>query len=68
MNVIRIGISLFFVILIAVVVAGWFWAGGQPSPKSEGSRVALVVSGLAGVVGLVMLWRPRPTDTKPGPA
>jgi hypothetical protein len=66
MNAIRIGISLFLVVLIALAVAGWLWAGGLPSPKAEGARVALAGCGLAGVVGLVMVWRRR-TDTNRAP-
>ncbi len=66
MNAIRISISVFLVILIAVAVAGWFWAGGLPSPKAEGARVALTGSGLAGALGLVMVWRRR-TDTTQAP-
>jgi hypothetical protein len=67
MNVVRSVISFFILVLIAVSVAGWIWAGGQPSPRAMmGSRVALAVSAVAGVVGLVAVWRPQHGDTGHG--
>jgi hypothetical protein len=63
MNVVRVVISLFILVLIALSVGGLIWAGDQPSLQSPvGCRVVLTVTGLAGVGGLVVLWRPRPTD------
>ncbi len=63
MNAIRIVISLFILSLLVLSVAGWIWAGGQPTPQAMiGSRVALTVSALAGVVGLVAVWRAKRTD------
>jgi ammonia channel protein AmtB len=58
MNAIRGLISVFILILIALEVAGWVWAGGQPTFQMQaGSRVALTCCALAGVVGLIALWR-----------
>jgi len=49
------------VILIAVSVAGWIWAGShQPASESAASRVVLTLGIAAGVIGLVAIWRARP--------
>lgn len=56
MNLIRSIISVFLMILLALSIAGWIWAGGQPSPKMEGARVALAICGLSSVGCLVLLW------------
>jgi hypothetical protein len=58
MNFVRITISLFIVVLIAVSAVGWIWTGSHQSPSdSEASRVVLTLAALAGVAGLVALWR-----------
>lgn len=56
MNLVRSVISVFLLVLIAVSVAGWIWAGGQPSPQKEGARLVHVLSGLGAVGGLGLLW------------
>ncbi|MCA9125025.1 MAG: hypothetical protein KDB11_32845 [Planctomycetales bacterium] len=56
MNLIRSIISVFMVLLLAVSVAGWVWAGGQPSPKMEGARLVLALCGLTSIGGLGLLW------------
>jgi len=56
MNVIRSVISVFLVILLSLSIAGWIWAGGQPSPKLEGARVVLALCGLLSVGSLALLW------------
>ena len=62
MNLVRSAISLFIVVLIAVSTTGWIWTGShQPAAQSAASRVVLTLCIVAGVVGLVALWRPRPT-------
>jgi hypothetical protein len=68
MNSIRVLMSVFILILITLSVAGWIWAGGQPSPQSMGSRVALTAGALAGVMGLVAIWRAPQTDSESGHA
>jgi hypothetical protein len=61
-NVIRLAISGFIVVLIALSVAGWVWAGShQNAAQSAASRVVLSLCILAGTVGLVALWRTRTT-------
>ena len=60
MNILRIVISLFIFVLIGVSATGWVWAGShQPAAQSAVSRVVLTLCILAGIVGLVALWRPR---------
>lgn len=56
MNVVRSIISLFLLALLAVSVAGWMWAGGQPSPQKEGARFVLAICGLGSVGSLALLW------------
>lgn len=56
MNLIRSIISVFLVILFVLSVAGWIWAGGQPSPKLEGARLVLALCGLSSIGGLALLW------------
>jgi hypothetical protein len=58
MTGIRVAISLFILILLIAVVAGWVWTGShQPPAQSLASRVVLTVAALVGVVGLVKIWR-----------
>lgn len=60
MTVVRLAISVFIVLLIAVSVAGWVWTGGnQPPDQWVASRVVLALSALAGALGLVAIWRPE---------
>jgi hypothetical protein len=58
MNAVRIVISLFILVLILISVVGWVWTGHhQSATQSEASRVVLTLAALAGVAGLVALWR-----------
>ena len=58
MHVVRITISLFILVLIGVSVVGWVWTGHhQSASQSEASRLVLTLAALAGVAGLVALWR-----------
>jgi hypothetical protein len=59
MNLVRSVISVFLLILLAVSVAGWIWAGGQPSPKLEGARFVLALCGLASIGCLGLIWNAR---------
>jgi hypothetical protein len=61
MNIVRIAISLFIVVLIVVSAIGWRWTGThQPASLAAASHVVLGLGVLAGIVGLVTLWRPSP--------
>ena len=62
MNFIRSLISIFMLILLAVSIAGWIWAGGQPSPKQEGARFVLALCGLSSLGGLTLLWKAKQTS------
>jgi hypothetical protein len=62
MNIIRAVISAFLLVLIVIASAGMRWAGSHlPAAQAVASRVVLTLCVLAGVVGLIALWRPRPT-------
>lgn len=62
MNLIRSVMSVFLVILLAVSIAGWIWAGNQPPEKLNitGARIVLTLGGLAGLVCLWLLWNVNP--------
>jgi hypothetical protein len=63
MNVVRVAISLFILMLIGVAATGWIWAGRhQPPAQSIASRVVLTLCILAGIAGLAALWRSRALD------
>lgn len=59
MNLVRSVISVFLIALLLLSVAGWIWAGGQPSPNREGARVVLAICGLSSVGSLGLLWSIR---------
>jgi hypothetical protein len=60
MNIIRLAISSFILIVIALAVAGWFWTGShQAASQSAASRTVLGLCVLAGIAGLAALWRSR---------
>ncbi|HKF66768.1 MAG TPA: hypothetical protein VKB36_09575 [Vicinamibacterales bacterium] len=72
MNTIRIVISLFIAVLIAVSAVGWVWTGAhQPASQAAASHLVLGLGMLAGVVGVVAIWRAQPHEhgkTKAGRA
>jgi hypothetical protein len=60
MNVIRSLISVFIVLLLVSVAAGWGWtADHQSGGLATASNVVLGLSAIAGIVGLIVLWKPR---------
>ena len=62
MNVIRLAISFFIVVVMALAITGWFWTGSHQTPRqSAASRVVLGLCVVAGIVGLRALWRARTT-------
>jgi hypothetical protein len=63
MTAIRVAASAFFVVLIVLSAMGWVWSGShQPAAEALAGRTVLVLGALAGVAGLVALWRwPRRT-------
>ena len=61
-NVVRIAISLFIVVVVALSVTGWIWTGRhQPPAQAAASRTVLGLGVLAGAAGLTALWRAKPT-------
>jgi len=60
---IRLAASLFILVLIGLSALGWVWAGThQPPDQALAGRTVLALGAIAGVVGLVALWRwPRRT-------
>jgi hypothetical protein len=55
---IRVAASIFILILIGLSAMGWVWTGAhQPPAQAFAGRTVLVLSALAGVVGLAALWR-----------
>ncbi|HEY7055074.1 MAG TPA: hypothetical protein VH458_01050 [Vicinamibacterales bacterium] len=59
MNAVRIGITMFILILLAIVTLGWMWtAAHQPPAPRTASHVVLGVSAVAGVLALAKIWRP----------
>jgi hypothetical protein len=57
LNAVRIAISSFIVVLIAVAATGWIWAGTHlPGAQSAASRVVLTLCVAAGIAGLIALW------------
>lgn len=60
MNVIRIAISCFILVVMALSVTGWIWTGAhQTASQSAASRVVLGLCIIAGGIGLNALWRAR---------
>lgn len=59
MNLIRSIISVFLAILVVISIAGWFWTGGQSSPKMGGARLVLALCGLSSLACLWLLWSAR---------
>jgi membrane protein YdbS with pleckstrin-like domain len=61
-NAIRIAASAFIVVLITLTAMGWVWTGThQPPAQAMAARAVLALAALAGVIGLIALWR-RPSD------
>jgi hypothetical protein len=55
---IRLVASAFIIVLIALSAMGWVWTGShQPPAQAAAGRTVLALAALAGVAGLVALWR-----------
>ena len=58
MNAIRIILSLFIAAVIVILALGWGWTSAhQPPAQAVASHVMLGLSMVAGVVGVVAIWR-----------
>jgi len=63
MSVVRVLISLFIAVLITVSAVGWIWTGAhQPAEQAVASRLVLTLGVVAGLAGLLVLWRGRPRE------
>ncbi|HUK36349.1 MAG TPA: hypothetical protein VLV86_20675 [Vicinamibacterales bacterium] len=68
MNAIRIVISLFIAALIVIAALGWRWTSAHQLPaQAAASHLALGLSIVVGLVGLITIWRIRPDGSKRGP-
>ena len=57
---VRVGISIFIVVIIAVLVQGWIWTSThQASSQAIASHLVLTLAIAGSVVGLGALWRRR---------
>jgi hypothetical protein len=64
MNLVRSIISVFLLALLVLSIAGWIWAGGQPSPKLEGARFVLAICGISSVGAVALLWNVKGTAAR----
>jgi membrane protein YdbS with pleckstrin-like domain len=59
MRRVRVLITFFVVLLIALVGLGWMWTGShQPPALRHASHVVLALAACAGIFGLARIWRP----------
>lgn len=67
MNIIRAVMSVFLLVLLGLSIAGWFWAGDQPTRyASVGARIAVVLCGLMAIGGMALIWSiKRPASNGP---
>jgi hypothetical protein len=57
-NAIRVAASAFILVLIVLSAMGWVWTGSnQPPAQALAGRTVLVLGALAGLAGLIALWR-----------
>ncbi len=57
MNLIRSVMSLFLLVVLGLAVAGWIWAGKQPTTYvCTGGRIAVTLCGLVAVGALGLIW------------
>jgi hypothetical protein len=56
--VIRAAMSAFILVLFVIAALGWNWTAAHQTPgQALASRAVLGLSVVAGLVGLVVLWR-----------
>ena len=56
--VIRAAMSAFILVLFVIAGMGWTWASAHQTPSQAlASHAVLLLSAVAGVIGLVALWR-----------
>jgi hypothetical protein len=53
MNLVRITVSAFILLLLLIVTLGWVWTGSHQAPaQATASHVVLGIAGLAGIFAL----------------
>ena len=56
--VIRVAMSAFICVLFVIAGMGWTWATAHQTPgQALASHAVLALSAIAGLVGLIALWR-----------
>jgi len=59
MNVVRILITCFILVLLTIATLGWMWTTShQPQGQQTASHIVLAVAALAGVFAIGRIWRP----------
>ena len=62
MHGVRAAISLFILLVMAVLARGWMWTSAhQSGSQSAASHVVLALGIAASFAGLAALWRSRPS-------
>lgn len=62
MNAVRVAISIFIAVLIAIATLGWKWTSAHQAPaQANASHLALGLSIMAGLIGVITIWR-APSD------
>lgn len=57
MNAIRIAISVFIAMLIAIAILGWTWTTAHQTPsQATASHLVLGLAMLASVIGVLVIW------------
>ena len=57
-NAVRVGITVFVLLLLTVVTLGWIWTSGhQQPPLRTASHVVLTVAAVSGIFALTKIWR-----------
>ena len=59
-SALRLAISAFILVIVAVLIRGWIWTGAhQTASQALASHVVLGAGILGSIVGLAALWRRR---------
>ena len=62
-NVVRILITFFILVLLTIVSLGWMWTTShQTTGQQTASHIVLTVAALAGVFAIARIWRPDRPD------
>lgn len=60
MTLVRLSISAFILVIVALLVQGWLWTATHQTPsQATASHVVLAGGILGSIAGLAALWRRR---------